>query len=926
MTAAAAIQQDAFLTAILGDRTGCAEIRVLEANVDPKTGRVVQHDTFRSTVSFWGDNVVSLATEADRLDGISGYITVNRVRRDLMARVDRLKKCKSVTVDTDILCLRHLFLDFDSVRPKGISATAAELCAAQERLHKLLTEYPEIERSALWGCSGNGCWLIVRLPDYPNDDEHRTLVGRVTDWLSSKYTDKLVELDPTMKNPARVMPLVGTLKCKGVSTTDRPHRMVTLDTPIDKVCPAFDLVQFAAENIPDHGKAQAKPTAKQSRVDPHKTAKSKKKTESKSDAGERARAYLFSPKFPDSIEGEGGHKVLYRVACELVDGFGLNREQAWPIYQEWNQAKAKPPEDEKQLGHKLDDAIKKNPTPSLGRLDAAEETHAEILLRLAESATLFHDDSGRAFASVPVENHLETQDLLGTGFRRWLKRRFYMEQGRPPSVQSFQDVMGILEAKAQIDGHKEQVFIRVAEHDSRIYLDLGDPAWRAIEIDAKGWRIVDKPPVRFRRPNGFHPLPEPTHGGSITTLKDFVNIHDDDFLLLVAFLAAAMRVSGPYPILVLTGEQGAAKSTLARTIRLLLDPHAMPLRSEPREPLSLVIGAVNGWLVAMDNLSTMPGWLSDALCRLSTGGGQANRTLYTNDEETFLDAQRPVVLTGITDFVNRADLTDRCVFLHLLVINETNRQTEKKFFKAFHAEYPAILGALLDAIAGGLKKLESVDLKSIPRMADFAVFGEAVCRGLGYDAGKFLEACRGNRKAANESILEDSYVATAIRELVATKEWTGTTAALKDALELIVSDKIAKSDRWPKSPRGMSGVLRRLAPSLRAIGISVEFPDRKKKDRIITISPTVESGSNQQAPQAPQAPGDEDDVCDTTCGGACSVPVGAGRIPTGTKQAPQQAPSQNGSQNGVAARGADGADGAGRIPHLSTPGKSWFED
>ena len=272
--------------------------------------------------------------------------------------------------------------------------------------------------------------------------------------------------------------------------------------------------------------------------------------------------------------------------------------------------------------------------------DADDETHSEVLLRIAGIATLFHDDASVAYASVPVNGHQETHAILGSGFRRWLKRQFYQEKGRPPSAQSLQDSLGVLEARAQIDGKAEQVYVRVAEHDSRIYLDLGDDAWRSVEIDANGWRIIDKPPVHFRRPAGLRALPEPVRGGSIAKLKDFVNVHDDDFLLLIAFLAAAMRVSGPYPILVLLGEQGAAKSTLARIIRLLVDPHAMPLRPDPREPLSMMIGAVNNWVVAMDNLSTLPGWLSDCLCRLATGGGQANRTLYTNDEETILDAQR----------------------------------------------------------------------------------------------------------------------------------------------------------------------------------------------------------------------------------------------------------------------------------------------
>ena len=291
-----------------------------------------------------------------------------------------------------------------------------------------------------------------------------------------------------------------------------------------------------------------------------------------------------------------------------------------------------------------------------------------------------------------MDKHKEVHAVIGRGFRRWLKRLFYQEQGRPPSAQSFQDSLGVLEACALIDGSVEQVFIRVAERDSRIYLDLGDDTWRAVEVHAKGWRIVDKPPVHFRRPSGMRSLPIPIKGGRIVKLKEFVNLDDDDFLMLIVILVAALRSTGPYPILVLTGEAGAAKSTLARIIRFLIDNHVMLLRSEPREPRDLVIGAVNNWVVAIDNLSSIPGWLSDALCRLATGGGQAARTLYTNDEETFLDATRPVILTGITDFVSRGDLIDRCVFQPLKPIADNERRTERDFWNVFHAESPRLLG------------------------------------------------------------------------------------------------------------------------------------------------------------------------------------------------------------------------------------------
>jgi putative DNA primase/helicase len=357
-------QQAAFLQALLSPKIGCSEVRILEGNVDPRSGFVIRHDTYKSTVSAWGDSVDQIAAEACRIKGISAYITVNPVKRDLLARADRLVKCRSTTTDADIACLSWLFLDFDVKRPNGISSTDAEHATARERLFRFLTDYPDIAASSMWGSSGNGYWLTVRLADYPNDEEHRNLIARVTDWVSENYSDAAVEVDPATKNPARVMPLVGTLKCKGVSTEDRPFRQVTLDTSPDKQFPPFDLVAFAAEKIPPEEPAQPAATADDDGGPLVMTYTSG------ADPETRARAYVFSPGFPDSVAGENGHGRLYHVACVLVDGFGLPQFQAAQILRDWNAQKASPPEDDKQLTHKLNDAIKNHPAPSLKLLNA----------------------------------------------------------------------------------------------------------------------------------------------------------------------------------------------------------------------------------------------------------------------------------------------------------------------------------------------------------------------------------------------------------------------------------------------------------------------------------------------------------------------------------------------------------------------------
>jgi hypothetical protein len=231
-----------------------------------------------------------------------------------------------------------------------------------------------------------------------------------------------------------------------------------------------------------------------------------------------------------------------------------------------------------------------------------------------------------------------------------------------------------------------------------------------VEIDAQGWRVIDNPPVRFRRAAGMRPLPVPKPRS------------DADFVLVVAWAIAVLRNHGPYPVIVLSGEQGSAKSTFSAILRALLDPNTARLRALPREDRDLFIAASNGHVLAFDNVSGLPAWISDTLCRLATGGGFAMRQLYTDQDEILFDAARPVILNSIEDIVTRPDLADRAIFLTLEPIPEERRRPEAELWADFEAERPRILGVLLDAVMQGLRRLPETRLEKLPRMADFALW------------------------------------------------------------------------------------------------------------------------------------------------------------------------------------------------------------
>lgn len=484
-----------------------------------------------------------------------------------------------------------------------------------------------------------------------------------------------------------------------------------------------------------------------------------------------------------------------------------------------------PEEEQRKLAARMVDGLAESD-------DKPKVSQATRLLELAEDADLFHAPNGDPYAVLDLIDHRETWPVRSGGFRDWLRHAYYRDRKASPSAQAMTDALGVLEARARFEGATIPVSVRIAEHEGSIYLDLADDAWQVVEVTSTGWHVVSDPPVRFRRPGGLLALPEPVPGGSLERLWEghYVNVTDERTRrLLIAFLLASASPSGPYPLLLLTGEQGSAKSTAARVIRSIIDPSESPLRAEPREVRDLLIAARNGWIVALDNLSGMPGWLSDALCRLSTGGGFATRMLYSDSDEIILDAQRPTIITGISDVAVRGDLLDRAITVELPRIPDQERRLERDLWAAFEQDRPAILGALLDAVAGALARRDDVHLARPPRMADFATWVTAAEPALGWTDGAFLEAYAENRATAHELALDGSAVAGGIRELLPESggSWEGTAAELLEALAVTVGrddvERLQKRKEWPASPRGLAGDLRRLAPNLRAVGIEVSF-------------------------------------------------------------------------------------------------------
>jgi hypothetical protein len=398
-----------------------------------------------------------------------------------------------------------------------------------------------------------------------------------------------------------------------------------------------------------------------------------------------------------------------------------------------------------------------------------------------------------------------------------------------------QGAQGLTEARATIaamaafDGPELPVFVRVARSGDAVYLDLCNEEWEAAEVIASGWRVVrsEVVPVRFVRKDNAAPLPRPEAGSTLEALCSLLNVRgEEDFRLLVARLVGTLNPDGPFPVLVLQGEQGSAKSTTVRVLRSVVDPAVEPLRAPPRDERDLAIAASGNWVPALDNLSGVRPWLSDALCRLATGGGFATRELYSDDREVVFSQKRPVILNGIDSLAVAGDLRDRSLVIELPPIPPEKKRTEREFYRELEAARPRVLGALLDAVSAASRNLEQVELEELPRMADFAVWVAAAEEALPWEPGAFMEAYAGNRAEADENALDNDPVAVAVRDLMADRdEWSGTATELYVAIAELVDEDVRRSRAWPSAPNSLSNRMKRIAPSLREAGI--EYGDER---------------------------------------------------------------------------------------------------
>lgn len=438
------------------------------------------------------------------------------------------------------------------------------------------------------------------------------------------------------------------------------------------------------------------------------------------------------------------------------------------------------------------------------------------------------------YAEFENNNKLEIWPLLSESIHNLIFSRLIVKYKKIPDKSIIDKFLGLLSHRAKEQKY-EPVCLRSARIENKVYINLNNLDGEFVEIDTDGWQIVRKVPVNFIKNKHMYPVQLPKRNGDIFLIKKYLNIQgDEDLIIVLSFCISVLFGLNAYPILLVQGPQGSAKSTFTKFLKMLVDPAHPLLRTLPSEDETMLIAGISNALLCFDNLSGVTDKMSDILCRVSTGGSLTKRKLYTNLDEEVVEICRPVVLNSIDDIVERPDLADRSITLKLQKISDENRSSSEQLQKEFEEMIPYFWGCLLDGISYGLREVNQVKLKTATRMYDFCKISCACLPAFGFSQSQVLETLIENRNNLSVEMVHSIDLGGLIVELMSHEEnWVGTISELGTRLSVLKPE----NERIPilKSKSALSKELNRIAPVLSRVDIEVQKLPRTKDRRPIRI-------------------------------------------------------------------------------------------
>jgi hypothetical protein len=492
------------------------------------------------------------------------------------------------------------------------------------------------------------------------------------------------------------------------------------------------------------------------------------------------------------------------------------------------------------------------------------ESPSEIVVRLAsESGMVFFKDQYKVpHVLVPINGHKEILRVETGTFRRYLARLYYESESKITGSESVKNAIQILQSIAEQDGTTYPLSLRMAWHDGDIYYDLTNDKWQCVRISKEGWELEDETPIPLFSRFNQTAQSEPDRNYEEDIFDRFLQLtnlkEEEDRILLSVYVVTLFIPDIQHIVLQVHGEKGSAKSTFQLLIKTLVDPARPKLLTIYNDQKEFIQQLAHNYLVLYDNLKYTPRWLSDEVCKAVTGVGSTKRKLYSDDDDIVYEYRRCVGFNGINLGLTEPDILDRSVTIELQRIRKENTKQETDIIDEFLKLRPKLLGYIFDTLVKAIKIKPTIQLSDLPRMADSAIWGEAIARAMGYKELEFISVYYGNIGKQNTEAIENSPLGQATIKWVnswykeeAPCSWQGTVLAGLEELNTVAErENIDTSKSWPKAANSLSRALRPLLSNLReGPGINITITrnttgDRKVRGRNILRVSTISSPSS----------------------------------------------------------------------------------
>ena len=426
----------------------------------------------------------------------------------------------------------------------------------------------------------------------------------------------------------------------------------------------------------------------------------------------------------------------------------------------------------------------------------------------------FHDQHKEAY----LWHNGRCISMASQAFRHLLIGQILADGKECPSPADLKTYIFEHSARAVHQGPQHHLSIRVAEQQGAFLYDLAQD--RAVQTTAEGWGIIPTP-ITFYSLVHQQPQALPILGGSPWRVFEFLNVAQEDQLLMLVVLVSAFVPGIPRVVILFLGDKGSAKSVTTKVMKDLCDPSTLHYVSAPTSSREFEQLLSHHHCIALDNLSALRSWASDLIAQAATGSSLSKRKLYSDDDDIVRSINPVVIINGISALAWKPDLLDRTLLFKFSRIPNERRRSHQELWQGFLNAKPEILGGIFDTLARAMAIKPTLEFTRLPRMADFAEWGYAIAEALGGRGNEFAADLSRFIERQTEEIFSANTLAQAlIKEMQHREEWNTRVGEAYTVLNR-TANKPGKHD--PTFPRRNSDLLDHLArirPDLEARGIS----------------------------------------------------------------------------------------------------------